>query len=216
MAGSFTYKSYNFTEKDPIIDEIRTVVQQHGSTYKDIHEHSGVSTSTLTNWFTGPTRRPQAASNAACGEDGAISQSEGATMIKYKVSFAISAETLFGLLGKLLPIEDLEVEELIALEPKPKPAHRLEKPAHRARQFSQTEGVNAVIIQALGTGPKRHGELRQAVAAAGYAGSGVGSRIDRLLRQKVITRTAPGVYEIADGSHVQTRRPQGGPVREFA
>ena len=62
MAGSFTYKSYNFTEKDPIIDEIRTVVQQHGSTYKDIHEHSGVSTATLTNWFTGPTKRPQAAS----------------------------------------------------------------------------------------------------------------------------------------------------------
>lgn len=61
MAGSFTYKSYNFTEKDPIIDEIRTIVQQHGASYKDIHEQSGVSTGTLTNWFSGPTKKPQAA-----------------------------------------------------------------------------------------------------------------------------------------------------------
>ena len=145
-------------------------------------------------------------------------------MIKYKVGFAISAETLFRLLGKLLPIEDLEVEELIALEPKPKPklAPKLEhvKPKTRASRRSGgpnlQEGVNATILQALGTGPKRHHELRQVVVTAGYAGSGVGSRIDRLLEHGIITRTAPGVYEIADGPHVQTRRPQGGPVRESA
>jgi transcriptional regulator with XRE-family HTH domain len=58
---NFTYKSYNFTEKDPIIDEIRTVVQDSGATYKQIHEDSGVSTATLSNWFAGKTRRPQAA-----------------------------------------------------------------------------------------------------------------------------------------------------------
>lgn len=57
----FTYKSYNFTEKDPVIDEIRTIVQQHGATYKEIHEHSGVAAATLTAWFTGPTKKPQAA-----------------------------------------------------------------------------------------------------------------------------------------------------------
>jgi hypothetical protein len=61
MAGSFTYKSYNFIGKDPIIDEIRTVVQQHGASYKDIHEQSGVSTATLSNWFSGPTMKPQSA-----------------------------------------------------------------------------------------------------------------------------------------------------------
>jgi transcriptional regulator with XRE-family HTH domain len=58
----FTYKSYNFVEKDPIIDELRTVVQGSGATYKQIHEDSGVSTQTLANWFSGDTRRPQAAS----------------------------------------------------------------------------------------------------------------------------------------------------------
>jgi transcriptional regulator with XRE-family HTH domain len=60
MTG-FTYKSYSFVDKDPMIDELRTIVQQHGTSYKDIHEHSGVSTGTLSAWFTGPTRKPQAA-----------------------------------------------------------------------------------------------------------------------------------------------------------
>jgi hypothetical protein len=60
-AKTFTYKSYNFIDKDPIIDEIRTIVQEHGGSYKDIHEHSGVAAATLTAWFSGPTRKPQAA-----------------------------------------------------------------------------------------------------------------------------------------------------------
>ena len=57
----FTYKSYSFIDKDPMIDEMRTLVQQHGATFKDIHEHSGVSAGTLTAWFSGPTKKPQAA-----------------------------------------------------------------------------------------------------------------------------------------------------------
>ena len=61
MAKGFTYKSYNFTEKDPIIDEIRTVVRDSGATYKHIEEHSGVTSQTLHAWFDGKTRKPQAA-----------------------------------------------------------------------------------------------------------------------------------------------------------
>ena len=60
MAG-FTYKSYNFVDKDPIIDEIRSVIKQENATYEYIHTLSGVSTSTLVAWFDGTTRRPQAA-----------------------------------------------------------------------------------------------------------------------------------------------------------
>jgi transcriptional regulator with XRE-family HTH domain len=62
MSKGFTYKSYNFTEKDPIIDELRTVIQDSGASYKQIHDDSGVSVTTLSNWFSGETRRPQAAS----------------------------------------------------------------------------------------------------------------------------------------------------------
>jgi DNA-binding phage protein len=70
MAG-FTYKSYSFVDKDPVIDVIRTVVQQSGMTYKAIHEASSVSTQTLHGWLDGDTRKPQHATmNAvlrACG-----------------------------------------------------------------------------------------------------------------------------------------------------
>jgi hypothetical protein len=61
MTKGFTYKSYVFVDKDPIIDEIRTVVQLSGRTYKQIHDDSNVSTQTLAMWFSGTTRRPQAA-----------------------------------------------------------------------------------------------------------------------------------------------------------
>lgn len=60
MTG-FTYKSYNFVDKDPIIDEIRTVYENSGTNYKWIAEHSGVTPNTLRAWFDGRTKRPQAA-----------------------------------------------------------------------------------------------------------------------------------------------------------
>jgi transcriptional regulator with XRE-family HTH domain len=59
--ASFTYKSYNFVDKDPIIDEIRTLYEDSGVNYKWLHENAGVATGTLTNWFNGQTKRPQAA-----------------------------------------------------------------------------------------------------------------------------------------------------------
>jgi hypothetical protein len=57
----FTYKSYSFVDKDPMIDEIRTIYQDSGATYKWINATSGVSATTLSKWFDGSTRRPQAA-----------------------------------------------------------------------------------------------------------------------------------------------------------
>jgi hypothetical protein len=70
MAG-FTYKSYNFVDKDPMIDQVRTVILDTHQTYRQISENSGVAENTLKNWLDGSTRKPQAASfNAvlrACG-----------------------------------------------------------------------------------------------------------------------------------------------------
>jgi transcriptional regulator with XRE-family HTH domain len=60
MAG-FTYKSYNFIDKDPMIDQVRTIVQDSHMTYKAISEASGVSTQTLRKWLDGETKKPQAA-----------------------------------------------------------------------------------------------------------------------------------------------------------
>jgi transcriptional regulator with XRE-family HTH domain len=79
------YRSYVFKDKDPVIDRIRTLVHDEGVSYKDIHIISGVSTSTLTNWFEGETRRPQYATIAA------VTSSLG-----YKQEFVKSKQIDFG------------------------------------------------------------------------------------------------------------------------
>jgi DNA-binding phage protein len=53
------YKTYSFKEKDPIIDHMRTIVQDEGLKHSEIHALSGVSSTTLYNWFEGETKRPQ-------------------------------------------------------------------------------------------------------------------------------------------------------------
>jgi transcriptional regulator with XRE-family HTH domain len=61
MAELKMYRTYRFFDKDPVIDEIRTLVRDEGLMKKlgIVHELSGVSTSTLENWFNGGTKSPQ-------------------------------------------------------------------------------------------------------------------------------------------------------------
>ena len=65
------YKSYNFVDKDPILDWTRTVVEDAKMSPRQIQEAGGPTASTIYNWFYGKTRRPQfctvAAAALACG-----------------------------------------------------------------------------------------------------------------------------------------------------
>ena len=63
--GDFLYRSYSFKNKDPVIDRVRTIVADEGLKYGEIHLISGVSATTLKNWFEGETRKPQYATIAA-------------------------------------------------------------------------------------------------------------------------------------------------------
>jgi transcriptional regulator with XRE-family HTH domain len=53
------YRTYMFKDKDPAIYKIKTILSDSGKSYWDVHEATGVSVTTLSNWFTGNTRRPQ-------------------------------------------------------------------------------------------------------------------------------------------------------------
>lgn len=53
------YATYMFRDKDPVIDIMRTMVADAGVKHRTIRDNSGVSTTTLRNWFYGKTRRPQ-------------------------------------------------------------------------------------------------------------------------------------------------------------
>jgi DNA-binding phage protein len=57
--NGFLYKSYNFVDKDPVIDKMRTMVAKEGLKYGEISNLSGVSHTTMHNWFEGKTKRPQ-------------------------------------------------------------------------------------------------------------------------------------------------------------
>ena len=51
--------------------------------------------------------------------------------IKYKLAFTIDSETLFGILSKFLPVQDLSVEEVPDVPPVP--AHGLMERQRKAR-----------------------------------------------------------------------------------
>jgi DNA-binding phage protein len=67
------YKSYNFIDKDPVLDIVRTIVDDSHMKLKRVADSSGVAPTTLYNWFKGKTRRPQfatiAAVSRACGKE---------------------------------------------------------------------------------------------------------------------------------------------------
>ena len=74
-----TYK-FREEEKDPIIDRVHSCMEEVGASVMDVARGSGVSPTTLYNWFDGPTRRPQFATICAAirsiGFDFAVVKSE--------------------------------------------------------------------------------------------------------------------------------------------
>jgi hypothetical protein len=130
--------------------------------------------------------------------------------VKFKVGFTMSAETLFGIIAKFLPVEDLHVEEIAPLAEPPKLAkvarlihHGAEpKPQARRNRYSGPSletGVNAVILRALEDGkPHRYGELKQGLGAAGYAASGIGSKLAHLRELNAVHQPEIGFWQIGE------------------
>lgn len=68
------YRAYNFRNKDPEIDRLRTLIQDEtgdkqlrSSTLKSIEEGGGPTVRCMQGWFRGDTKRPQSASLEAAG-----------------------------------------------------------------------------------------------------------------------------------------------------
>ena len=67
------YKSYMFRTKDPVIDELRTIIEdangvrvQHKHLAR-IEDDGGPTASAMRGWFFGKTRRPQSPAVEAAG-----------------------------------------------------------------------------------------------------------------------------------------------------
>jgi len=61
------YRTYSFKDKDPVIDELRTLVENSDGTQYDAADRANLSHKTVDGWFFGATRRPQSASVEAFG-----------------------------------------------------------------------------------------------------------------------------------------------------
>ena len=68
-----TYSAYRFKTKDPAIDELRTLVEDHfgrrvnGKDFVAVKESGGPAAATMAGWFFGKTQRPQSATLEAAG-----------------------------------------------------------------------------------------------------------------------------------------------------
>lgn len=60
-------KSYNFIDKHPVIDEVRTWIQDAKMPIAEVTRRSGVTAPTIRKWLDGTTRRPQAPTLNAVG-----------------------------------------------------------------------------------------------------------------------------------------------------
>lgn len=85
-----TYKTYSFKEKDPCIDQLRTIIADEKLSYSQIQEGSGVTYNTLYGWFYGKTKRPQHATVMAvarfCGYDYKLVKAGKVVTFKKKVA----------------------------------------------------------------------------------------------------------------------------------
>jgi hypothetical protein len=75
MGAMKLYRAYNFRDKDPEIDRLRTIIQrEHGGINKlngkalaHVEKEGGPTVSCMRGWFFGATKRPQNATLEAAG-----------------------------------------------------------------------------------------------------------------------------------------------------
>jgi hypothetical protein len=136
--------------------------------------------------------------------------------VKFKLGFTIDSETLFGILSKFLPIEDLSVEEVIERSksdpairldkrfdlPKPVKPKRKQAPRGRSvRGVNLTEGINAILMQAMADGKPHHAvEFRPLLNARGYSSNSVGSRMQQLREHGIVKQLGDGTWELTPES----------------
>jgi hypothetical protein len=127
--------------------------------------------------------------------------------VKFKIGFTIAGETLFALMSKMLPIENLSVEELAPASKTPLADRAIE---HHRKKFlprkhvntrarpgpSLTRGINMIIVGELEKGPKRAIEMQPKLKAAGFSPNSVTSRLEALQGHGIVVRVGDGRWKL--------------------
>ena len=145
--------------------------------------------------------------------------------MKFKVGFTIGSETLFAMIAKMLPIENVSVEEIvesktplaqraIALHQKKFPTQPKKQIHRRASPGpSLTRGINMVIVNELESGPKRATELQPKAKAAGFSNNSVNSRLEALRNHGIVERIGDGRWRLKKNAELD---PVQGAALNFA
>jgi hypothetical protein len=130
--------------------------------------------------------------------------------VKFRIGLTIDGETLFGIIAKMLPVEDVSVEEVsstlaqraIAIADRP----RLKQKQKQKRQgkVRLKAGINGIILTAMADGPKRALELKPLVEAAGYSQNSVNSRLEELRKKGITERVGDGKWRVRRMPHEST------------
>jgi hypothetical protein len=128
--------------------------------------------------------------------------------VKFKIGFTIAGETLFALMSKMLPIENLSVEELAPASKTPLADQTIERNQKkflpRKKQVNKraspgpslTRGINAIIVTQLTDGPKTASEMQPKIKEAGFSPNSASSRLEALQNYGIVERVGDGRWRL--------------------
>lgn len=123
--------------------------------------------------------------------------------MKFKVGFTIGSETLFAMIAKMLPIEDVSIEELAPIKADrvitgirahPQIAGKKKRGGRGGPRLNM--GINAIIMAELKEGAKREIEMRPKIKAAGFSENSTSSRLEALRGHGIVTRIGDGRWKL--------------------
>jgi hypothetical protein len=107
--------------------------------------------------------------------------------VKFRIGFDITGETVFAMIAKMLPIENLSVMELPPTVPSrlstPTPRLHGPKPQRHKRPLTGPnlkKGINGIIMTELREGPKRASHFEPRIIAGGWSRNSINSRLEAL------------------------------------
>jgi hypothetical protein len=148
-------------------------------------------------------------------------------MTKFKVAFTMDSKTLFLIMSKMLPIEDLKVEEkldeaelhqalksLAGRHEQKILAHNYPKPKYKKKRasipFNPDKGINKILLDHLARRSYRAGELKKPLQEGGYSANSVNSRLQELAHRGVVIRHSDGLWSLAESDQAKLGQTQRG------
>jgi hypothetical protein len=134
-------------------------------------------------------------------------------MVKFKIGFTIESETMFRMLSKFLPVDDLQVEEVLE-NPIPKQAKIAKMIANHQELVAPPKtkprkqrnhrpikigvGANRIIMDLLSDGlPHRAVELKPLFITMGLSPNGVGSALEKMKKRDFIYQPQIGFWQLS-------------------